>query len=157
VAPTAKGREVLELVGELVPDRERRLCPALRDDPKRLQLDATTPEHSTTTYQRPKIGNRMHPPRSTDESGGSASEIFGVSGGQMLAALIAGERDPKALAEMARTRMRAKIPQVVEAFTVTSTSITGPSWRGCWPALTGSSQTSQCWTRRSRGSWPLSP
>ena len=35
----------------------------------------------------------------------------------MMAALIAGERDPKVLAEMARTRMRVKIPQLVEAFT----------------------------------------
>jgi len=46
-----------------------------------------------------------------------ASDIFGVSGRQMMAALIAGERDPKVLAQMARTRMRAKIPQLVEAFT----------------------------------------
>src|SRR3954469_15791086 len=46
-----------------------------------------------------------------------ASDIFGVSGRQMMAALIAGERDPKVLAEMARTRMRTKIPQLVEAFT----------------------------------------
>src|SRR5207342_3431399 len=46
-----------------------------------------------------------------------ASDIFGVSGRQMMAAVIAGERDPKVLAEMARTRMRVKIPQLVEAFT----------------------------------------
>jgi transposase len=35
----------------------------------------------------------------------------------MMAALIAGERDPKALAQLARTRMRAKITQLEEAFT----------------------------------------
>jgi transposase len=46
-----------------------------------------------------------------------ASDIFGVSGRAMMAALIAGERDPKVLAEMARTRLRVKIPQLVEAFT----------------------------------------
>jgi transposase len=46
-----------------------------------------------------------------------ASDIFGVSGRQMMAAMIAGERDPKVLAGMARTRMRAKIPKLVEAFT----------------------------------------
>ncbi|MGI8900058.1 MAG: IS110 family transposase [Nocardioides sp.] len=46
-----------------------------------------------------------------------ASDIFGVSGRQMMAALVAGERDPGRLAEMARTRMRAKIPQLREAFT----------------------------------------
>src|SRR6266542_4013180 len=33
-----------------------------------------------------------------------ASDIFGVSGRDMLAALIAGERDPKALAQLARRR-----------------------------------------------------
>lgn len=46
-----------------------------------------------------------------------ASDIFGVSGRQMMAAMIAGERDPKVLANMARTRMRVKIPQLQEAFT----------------------------------------
>jgi transposase len=46
-----------------------------------------------------------------------ASDIFGVSGRQMMEALIAGERDPGRLAEMAHARMRAKIPQLKEAFT----------------------------------------
>jgi transposase len=45
-----------------------------------------------------------------------ASDIFGVSGRAMLAALIAGERDPKVLAGMARTRLRAKTTQLQEAF-----------------------------------------
>jgi transposase len=45
-----------------------------------------------------------------------ATDIFGVSGRQMMAALIAGQRDPKVLADMARTRMRPKIPQLQEAF-----------------------------------------
>jgi len=46
-----------------------------------------------------------------------ASDLFGVSGRAMMAALIAGERDPAVLADMARTRMRGKIPQLREAFT----------------------------------------
>jgi transposase len=46
-----------------------------------------------------------------------ASDIFGVSGREMMAALIAGERDPAVLADMARSRMRVKIPQLQEAFT----------------------------------------
>jgi transposase len=45
-----------------------------------------------------------------------ASDIFGVSGRAMLAALIAGERDPKALAQLARRRLRAKLTQLTEAF-----------------------------------------
>jgi transposase len=46
-----------------------------------------------------------------------ASDIFGVSGRAMLAALVAGERDPKVLARLARTRLRAKLGQLEEAFT----------------------------------------
>jgi transposase len=45
-----------------------------------------------------------------------ASDIFGVSGREMLAALVAGERDPKRLAQMARSRMRPKIGLLEEAF-----------------------------------------
>jgi len=45
-----------------------------------------------------------------------ASDIFGVSGREMMAALIGGQRDPKALAQLARSRMRAKIPLLEEAF-----------------------------------------
>jgi transposase len=46
-----------------------------------------------------------------------ASDIFGVSGRDMLDALAAGERDPKVLAQFARTRMRGKITDLEEAFT----------------------------------------
>jgi transposase len=46
-----------------------------------------------------------------------ASDIFGASGRAMLAALITGTRDPEALAELARGRLRAKRSQLREAFT----------------------------------------
>jgi len=45
-----------------------------------------------------------------------ASDIFGVSGRAMMAALIAGERDPKVLAQLARRRLRAKLSLLEEAF-----------------------------------------
>lgn len=45
-----------------------------------------------------------------------ASDIFGVSGRAMLDALIAGQRDPKILAQLARTRMRTKLRDLEEAF-----------------------------------------
>jgi transposase len=45
------------------------------------------------------------------------SGIFGVSGRQMLAALIGGQRDPEALAQLARGVMRRKITTLQEAFT----------------------------------------
>jgi transposase len=45
-----------------------------------------------------------------------AADIFGVSGRAMMAALIDGQRDPKVLAQLARSRMRAKIGLLEEAF-----------------------------------------
>lgn len=45
------------------------------------------------------------------------SDLFGVSGRAMMAALIAGERDPKALARLARGSMRSKTARLEEAFT----------------------------------------
>lgn len=47
--------------------------------------------------------------------GSVASDVLGVSGRAMLAALIDGERDPKVLAELARGRLRAKLPALREA------------------------------------------
>jgi len=44
-----------------------------------------------------------------------ASDVLGVSSRRMLEALIAGERDPEVLAEMALTRMRPKIGVLREA------------------------------------------
>ena len=46
-----------------------------------------------------------------------ASDIFGVSGREMLAALIGGQTNPKVLAQLARGRMRAKLDALEEAFT----------------------------------------
>ena len=44
-----------------------------------------------------------------------ASDVLGVSGRDMLNALVRGERDPEALAKLARGKMRCKIPQLKEA------------------------------------------
>jgi transposase len=45
-----------------------------------------------------------------------ASDIFGVSGRAMMAALISGERDPATLADLARGRMRSKTGQLQASF-----------------------------------------
>jgi transposase len=45
------------------------------------------------------------------------SDLFGASGRDMMAALVAGERNPKVLAQLARRRMRSKIAVLEEAFT----------------------------------------
>ncbi len=46
-----------------------------------------------------------------------ASDINGVSGRAMLEALITGQRDAAALAELAKRRLRSKIPALTEALT----------------------------------------
>lgn len=46
-----------------------------------------------------------------------ASDVFGVSGRAMMAALIAGERNPQILAQLARSSLRTKITDLEEAFT----------------------------------------
>lgn len=45
-----------------------------------------------------------------------ASSVWSVSSRHMIEALIEGERDPAVLAAMAKSRLRAKIPQLEEAF-----------------------------------------
>lgn len=44
-----------------------------------------------------------------------ASSVLTKSGREMIDALIAGERDPEVLAEMAKRRMRSKIPELRDA------------------------------------------
>ena len=44
-----------------------------------------------------------------------ATDVLGASGRAMLAALVAGERDPQVLAELAKGRLRAKLPQLRQA------------------------------------------
>ena len=44
-----------------------------------------------------------------------ASDVLGVSGRAMLRALVAGERDPKVLADMAKGVLRRKIPELRRA------------------------------------------
>jgi transposase len=46
-----------------------------------------------------------------------ASDVLGVSGRQMLEAMVAGDRDPAALADLAKRRLRSKIPDLTEALT----------------------------------------
>ncbi|MFI4971092.1 MAG: IS110 family transposase [Hyphomicrobiales bacterium] len=46
-----------------------------------------------------------------------ASDLTGVSGRAMLESLVAGERDPQVLAQLARKRMRVMIPELTEALT----------------------------------------
>jgi len=84
------------------------------------------------------------------------SDLFGVSGRAMLAALIAGERDPRALSELARGSMRGKISILTEALTGQSPAIMCSCWSGCCDASTRLALTSPSSVSGSRPRSPLS-
>jgi transposase len=71
----------------------------------------------TQIQERAREANRLH--KALEDTGIKldcvASDILGKSGRAMLDALINGTRDPEILAELARGRMRAKIPALKEA------------------------------------------
>jgi transposase len=90
-----------------------------------------------------------------------ATDIFGVSGRAMLEALIAGRRDPKVLAELARGRLRVSTPPWWRPSPAASTTIM-QSWRGCWgtrstPSAARSTSSPPASSRRSPRSRPRSP
>src|SRR5439155_18877257 len=86
------------------------------------QLRGLTRLRTALTEDRSRYRNRIEKVledaclKVSDKTDG-ASDLFGTSGRAMLEALVAGERNPRALAELARGRMRVKIPRLVEALT----------------------------------------
>lgn len=71
----------------------------------------------TQIQERAREANRLH--KALEDTGIKldcvASDILGASGRAMLAALIEGTTDPEALADLAKGRLRAKIPALREA------------------------------------------
>jgi len=74
---------------------------------------------ATLTVERTREAQRLE--KELEDAGikisSVATDILGVSGRAMLAALIDGEDDAQVMAEMARGRMRTKIPALVQALT----------------------------------------
>ncbi len=83
------------------------------------QLRDLTRARTTITRERAREIQRLE--KLLEDAGiklsSVASDISGVSGRAMLEALIAGERDPAVLADLAKRRLRSKIPELVEALT----------------------------------------
>lgn len=83
------------------------------------QLRDLTRTRTTITRERAREIQRLE--KLLEDAGiklaAVASDISGVSGRAMLEALIAGERDPAVLADLAKRRMRSKIPELIEALT----------------------------------------
>lgn len=83
------------------------------------QLRDLTRARTTAARDKGRVSQRLE--KFLESSGIKLSsvttELTGVSGRAMLEALVAGERDPNVLADMAKRRLRQKIPQLVEALT----------------------------------------
>jgi transposase len=101
----AKVTERGSLAGSFVPPEEIRLLRLLTRLRRKL-----TQARSAAKTQAEKLLEDAHLKLSS-----VISDIHGVSGREMLEAIAAGERDPVVLADMARTQMRRKIPQLREA------------------------------------------
>jgi transposase len=81
------------------------------------QLRTLTRYRKTQIAERQREANRLH--KALEDTGIKlgcvASDILGVSGRAMLDALIAGTTDPEVLADLAKGRLRAKLPALREA------------------------------------------
>ena len=66
---------------------------------------------------RARVANRLQ--KTLEDAniklGSVATDVLGASGRDMIRALIEGKMSPQAMAELARKRMRSKIPQLTEA------------------------------------------
>lgn len=90
------------LKASFVPDRSQR---ELRD---------LTRSRTKLTQQQAAVANRIHKvlEDANIKLGAVASDILGASGRSMIEAIIAGQTDTKEMAELARKRLRAKIPEL---------------------------------------------
>jgi transposase len=81
------------------------------------QLRTLTRYRKTQIAERQREANRLH--KALEDTGIKldcvASDILGTSGRAMLDALVAGTTDPDVLAELARGKLRAKLPALREA------------------------------------------
>jgi transposase len=81
------------------------------------ELRDLTRHRAQLTAEHTRVANRIH--KTLEDAniklGAVASDILGKSGRAMLQALLDGQRDPVKLAELARRRLRGKIPQLQEA------------------------------------------
>jgi len=81
------------------------------------ELRQLTRYRKAQVSERQREANRLH--KALEDTGIKldcvATDILGVSGRAMLDALVCGTTDPEVLAELAKGRMRAKIPALREA------------------------------------------
>src|SRR5205823_12208415 len=81
------------------------------------RLRTLTRYRKTQIAEGQREANRLH--KALEDTGNKldcvASDILGASGRAMLDALVAGTTDPEVLAELAKGKLRRKLPQLREA------------------------------------------
>lgn len=95
------------LTGSVVPDRAQR------------ELQELTRYRTSLVQERAAEVNRLQKTLegANIKLGDVVANVAGVSGRQMLEALVAGEEEPAVLAQLARGRLRDKLPQLERALT----------------------------------------
>jgi transposase len=78
-----------------------------------------TRDRTTRVHERSRAGNRVHGglERATIQLAAVATDLRGVSGRAILAALMAGQAAPGTMAELAQGRRRAQLPRLEQALT----------------------------------------
>ena len=81
------------------------------------QLRDLTRYRTTLVHERVAEVNRLQKVLETAnlKLAAVATDVLGVSGRRMLEAILAGEQDPAALAELAKGRLRSKVPELRQA------------------------------------------
>ena len=81
------------------------------------ELRELTRYRRSLTEERSRAANRIQKllEGANVKLGSVATDVLGASGRAMLAAMAAGEEDPKALAELAKGRLREKLEELEEA------------------------------------------
>jgi transposase len=93
------------------------LAPSFVPPPPIRELRDLTRQRATLIGQRATLANRIQKvlEDANVKLASVASDPLGVSGRAMIRAMIAGHDDPGELADLARKRLRAKIPQLRQA------------------------------------------
>jgi transposase len=93
------------------------LSPSFIPPPEIRQLRDLTRQRTELIRDRAAVVNRIHKvlEDANIKLASVASDILGVSGRAMLGAIVAGCDDPEDLAELAKRRLRGKIPELKRA------------------------------------------
>jgi transposase len=93
------------------------LSPSFIPEPEVRDLRDLTRQRTELVRDRAAVANRLQKvlEDANIKLGSVASDVLGASGRAMIRAIIAGEGDPKRLAELAKRSLRGKIPELKRA------------------------------------------